>query len=81
MPFGLAALFIRLRMEESADFEEIRQRQQIKRIPLSDLIKSHPRSLLAVTLLALTSNAPYWILFTYLRSYFDSQPPHTSRRG
>ncbi|HEY1701540.1 MAG TPA: MFS transporter [Trebonia sp.] len=73
LPFGVVALLIRLRMEESTDFERAKERKAIKKIPLGDLVRSHPRSLLAVTLLALTSNASYWIVFTYLESYFESQ--------
>jgi MFS transporter, MHS family, proline/betaine transporter len=73
LPLGLVALFIRLRMEESADFEEARQHRRIKRVPLSSLFRSHPRALLTVTLLALTANASYWIVFAYLESYFEKQ--------
>jgi MHS family proline/betaine transporter-like MFS transporter len=73
LPLGIAALLIRLRMEESTGFEEIRSRRQIKRVPLGELIRSNPRGLLAVTLLALTANASYWIVFAYLESYFSKQ--------
>jgi MHS family proline/betaine transporter-like MFS transporter len=73
LPLGIIALLIRLRMEESGDFEAMRQSQQIRRVPLSSVVKSYPRSLVAVTLMALTANASYWIVFAYLQSYFEKQ--------
>jgi MHS family proline/betaine transporter-like MFS transporter len=73
LPLGVVALVIRRRMEESTQFEAIQERDEIKRAPLRSLITSHPRSLLSVTLLALTANASYWVVFTYLGSYFETQ--------
>ncbi|HWD03954.1 MAG TPA: MFS transporter [Amycolatopsis sp.] len=78
LPLGLIALLIRLKMTESADFAKVQERDQVKRVPLASMLRSHPRALLAVTTLALTSNAAYWIVFTYLESYFEKQHLMTS---
>jgi MHS family proline/betaine transporter-like MFS transporter len=73
LPLGVIALVIRRRMEESSQFETIREKHGVVRAPLRSLVTAHPRALLSVTLLALTSNASYWVVFTYLGSYFDTQ--------
>jgi MHS family proline/betaine transporter-like MFS transporter len=73
LPLGVAALVIRRRMEESSQFTAIRERAEIKRAPLRSMITAHPRGLVSVTLLALTANASYWVVFTYLGSYFETQ--------
>jgi MFS transporter, MHS family, proline/betaine transporter len=73
LPLGVVALAIRRRMEESSQFETIRERQEVVRAPLRSMITGYPRSLVSVALLALTANASYWVVFTYLGSYFETQ--------
>jgi MHS family proline/betaine transporter-like MFS transporter len=73
LPLGLIALFVRLRMEESVAFEEISKEKEIKRAPALGVLKARPAAVLVVIALALTSNASYWTVFTYLSTLLQTQ--------
>jgi MHS family proline/betaine transporter-like MFS transporter len=73
LPLGLIALFVRLRMEESVAFEEIAKEKEIKRAPALGVLKARPTAVLVVIALALTSNASYWTVFTYLSTLLQTQ--------
>jgi MFS transporter, MHS family, proline/betaine transporter len=73
LPLGLIALLVRLRMEESVAFEEIAKEKEIKRAPALGVLKARPTAVLVVIALALTSNASYWTVFTYLSTLLQTQ--------
>jgi MHS family proline/betaine transporter-like MFS transporter len=73
LPLGIIALIIRLRMEESIAFEEIAKDKEIKRAPALGVLKARPTSVLVVIALALTSNASYWTVFTYMSTLLQTQ--------
>lgn len=73
LPLGVVAMLIRLRMEESIAFEEIAKEHEIKRAPALGVVKARPLSVLVVIALALTSNASYWTVFTYMSTFLQTQ--------
>lgn len=73
LPLGIVALLIRLRMEESIAFEEIAKDKEIKRAPALGVLKARPTAVLVVIALALTSNASYWTVFTYMSTLLQTQ--------
>jgi MHS family proline/betaine transporter-like MFS transporter len=73
LPLGIVALIIRFRMEESVQFEKIQQRDGIQKAPVWQVLRSHPRGVLNITFLNLSSFAGYYLVFTYLGSYFETQ--------
>ncbi|ABE36905.1 sugar (and other) transporter family protein [Paraburkholderia xenovorans LB400] len=73
LPLGIIALIVRLRMEESIAFEEIAKEKDIKRAPALGVLKARPTAVLVVIALALTSNASYWTVFTYMSTLLQTQ--------
>lgn len=73
LPFGLIAMQIRRNMAESVAFEITEHRHDVKRSPVKTLLRSHPRGLLRILGLSLTSNAGYWTVFTYMGTYLQTQ--------
>ncbi|MFM0721282.1 MFS transporter [Paraburkholderia strydomiana] len=73
LPLGIIALLVRLRMEESIAFEEIAKEHEIKKSPALGVLKARPRAVLVVIALALTSNASYWTVFTYMSTLLQTQ--------
>jgi MHS family proline/betaine transporter-like MFS transporter len=73
LPLGIVALIVRLRMEESVAFEEVAKENEIKRAPALGVLKARPTAVLTVVALALTSNASYWTVFTYMSTLLQTQ--------
>jgi MFS family permease len=75
IPFLLSAalivtgLIIRVRLRESPAFDQVRQSRQLVRFPLGNLIRHHPRELVAGTLAVTASPAVGLLLYVYLIPY------------
>lgn len=67
--FTLIALVFRKRMEESNKFEDLEERQ-VTKAPAVILFRRHLKIVLLTTMIALTSQASYYLVFTYLGTYF-----------
>ena len=73
VPMGLVAVFIRRHMEESEEFDRIDQADAVKKSPIREALTQAPRQVLLVTGLNLGSFAAYYIVFTYMSTYFQTQ--------
>jgi MHS family proline/betaine transporter-like MFS transporter len=73
LPLGIVALIIRRRMAESVAFEAVVTTNEVKRAPLIAVLKARPGGVLLILALGLTSNACYWIVFTYMSTYLQTQ--------
>jgi MHS family proline/betaine transporter-like MFS transporter len=73
LPLGILALIIRRRMEESVAFEKIEEKGAVRRAPVWNVLRTHPRGVLNITFLNLASFAGYYLAFTYIGSYFETQ--------
>ncbi|MDV8070573.1 MFS transporter [Rhodococcus sp. IEGM 1366] len=67
--FTLIALIFRKKMEESNKFEDLEERQ-VTKAPAVILFRLHWKIVLLTTMIALTSQASYYLVFTYLGTYF-----------
>lgn len=67
--FTIFAIIFRKKMEESDKFEDLSERE-VSKTPAAVLFRSHGRLVLLTTMIALTSQASYYLVFTYLGTYF-----------
>ncbi|WP_444756650.1 MFS transporter [Pseudomonas sp. A014] len=73
LPMGVLALWVRHSMEESQQFEQLEERGAIARVPALAALRSHPGAVFKVFGLTLVSFASYYLVFTYLATYFEKQ--------
>ncbi|QMT02874.1 MFS transporter [Gordonia jinghuaiqii] len=67
--FTVIAVVFRKKMEESHKFEDIKE-QTATKAPATILFRQHGKIVLLTTMIALTSQASYYLVFTYLGTYF-----------
>ena len=71
-PLALVGLFIRLRMDETPAFKELKERQeQVESTPAREAIREHGRSILLVFAIASLSALGAYTLGTYLPTYLQ----------
>lgn len=71
-PLALVGLFIRLRMDETPAFKELKERQeQVEHAPVREAIREHGRSILLVFAIASLSALGAYTLGTYLVTYLQ----------
>jgi MFS family permease len=79
LPFLLSAvlvgvgLVIRLRVEDAAEFRDIKAAGEVERFPLGVVLRRHPRAVLITAGLRLVQPALYSILTVYTLSYLASK--------
>jgi len=73
LPLGIAALIVRSKMEESKQFEQVEEQGAVAKIPALSALVSHPRAVFSVFGLTLVSFASYYLVFTYMSTYFERQ--------
>lgn len=73
VPLGIATLFVRRRMEESEQFQNLEDKGQVTRIPIWSAMRDYPRGVLTVAGLSMISFSAYYLVFTYLVTYFQQQ--------
>ncbi|MEV5386238.1 MFS transporter [Streptomyces sp. NPDC052721] len=62
-------LYVRLKVEESPEFEEVKSRQEVARMPVWEALRTHPRVVLTTALVRMGQQAPYYLFTTFLLSY------------
>lgn len=67
--FTALALIFRKKMEESNKFENLEDRK-VAKAPAVILFRGHMKLVLLTTMIALASQASYYLVFTYLGTYF-----------
>jgi MHS family proline/betaine transporter-like MFS transporter len=73
LPLGVIGLVVRHRMEESKQFEAVEASGAVARIPALAALRSHPRGVFTVFGLSLVSFAAYYLVFSYMSTYFERQ--------
>ena len=66
-------LWVRLKVLESPDFAEIKQRRQVERQPVWEVIKRHPREILTSAFVRLSEQAPFYLFITFVLTYGTTQ--------
>ncbi|MDZ5145322.1 MFS transporter [Microbacterium testaceum] len=67
-----AGLYIRLKVEESPEFEEIKEEGKIEKNPLLSVLRSDWQNLLRAFCMRIAETAGYAIAITYMSSYLKS---------
>jgi MHS family proline/betaine transporter-like MFS transporter len=69
-PLGLVGLYIRLRLADTPHFAELSKAQQVASSPLKEAVSTAWRSILPVIGLMIVFNIGYYVVFTFLPTYF-----------
>jgi len=72
-PLGILALAVRRRLEESKQFERVETAGGIAKVPFFSAVATYPIVITKVICLSLVSFASYYLVFTYLPTYFQRQ--------
>ncbi|MBP1821507.1 MFS transporter [Mycobacterium sp. OAE908] len=67
---GVVGLYIRLRLEDTPDFEALREGGEVSASPLKEAISSSWRPILQIAGLVVIHNVGFYVVFTFLPSYF-----------
>jgi MFS transporter, MHS family, proline/betaine transporter len=69
-PLGLVGLYIRLRLDDTPQFAELSKTEQVAESPLREAVATSWRSILQVIGLFIVFNIGYYVVFTFLPTYF-----------
>ncbi|RZT24869.1 MHS family proline/betaine transporter-like MFS transporter [Mycobacterium sp. BK558] len=69
-PLGLVGLYIRLRLGDTPQFEKLSSAAEIARSPLREALSTSWRQILQVIGLFVVFNIGYYVVFTFLPTYF-----------
>lgn len=69
-PLGLVGLYIRLRLDDTPQFAELSRTEQVAESPLREAVTTSWRPILQVIGLFIVFNVGYYVVFTFLPTYF-----------
>ncbi|MCX6489719.1 MAG: MFS transporter [Rhodococcus sp.] len=69
LPLAFVCLRVRLKLEDSPEFEEMAAKNEVAKSPLSDVVKKQPWSVLHVVGIAIAMNGSGYIGLTYFSVY------------
>jgi MFS transporter, MHS family, proline/betaine transporter len=69
-PLGIVGLYIRLRLDDTPQFAELSEAQQVAKSPLREAVTTAWRPILQVIGLMIIFNIGYYVVFTFLPTYF-----------
>lgn len=69
-PLGLVGLYIRLRLSDTPQFAELEKADQTAESPLREAVSTSLRQILQVIGLFIVFNIGYYVVFTFLPTYF-----------
>jgi MFS transporter, MHS family, proline/betaine transporter len=69
-PLGLVGLFIRLRLDDTPQFKALSSSDEVAQSPLREAVRTAWPAILRVIGLMLVFNIGYYVVFTYLPTYF-----------
>lgn len=84
LPLGIIGLYLRHAVEETPAFQEHSENEaQLKtqKVGFKDIFKKHKRSLLVCVGMVLATNVTYYMLLTYLPSYFSHNLGYSENHG
>lgn len=69
----LVGLYVRLRVLESPDFAELKQRRQVEKVPVWAAIRNHPLEVVTSAFIRLSEQAPFYLFVTFVLTYGTRQ--------
>ena len=69
-PLGLVGLYIRLRLDDTPQFAALSEKDKVAESPLREAVRTAWPSILQVIGLFIIYNVGYYVVFTYLPTYF-----------
>ena len=69
-PLGLVGLYIRLRLDDTPEFKELSEADNVAKSPLREAVTMSWRPILQVVGLFIVFNIGYYVVFTFLPTYF-----------
>jgi MFS transporter, MHS family, proline/betaine transporter len=69
-PLGLVGLYIRLRLDDTPQFTELNEAHRVAKSPLREAVRTAWRPILQVIGVMIIFNIGYYVVFTFLPSYF-----------
>ncbi|KUH85424.1 MULTISPECIES: MFS transporter [unclassified Mycobacterium] len=69
-PLGLVGLYIRLRLDDTPQFAELSRSDRVAKSPLREAVRTSWRLILQVIGLFIVFNIGYYVVFTFLPTYF-----------
>ena len=66
LPLGVVGLYIRLRLEDTAEFRSLRETRQVARVPVLELFRTRSRLLVHGFTVAVAYFAGYYVVYIYL---------------
>ena len=69
-PLGLVGLYIRLRLDDTPEFAELDEADRVATSPLREAVGTARRAILQVIGLFIVFNVGYYVVFTFLPTYF-----------
>lgn len=66
-------LFVRLRVIESPEFDEVRKSNKVVRAPIIEVIKRQPKEILLSALVRTSEQAPFYLFITFVITYATKQ--------
>ncbi len=67
---GAVGLYIRLRLGDTPEFQELREKGEVSESPLKEAITTSWRPILQIAGLVVIHNVGFYVVFTFLPSYF-----------
>ncbi|MDG5483841.1 MFS transporter [Mycolicibacterium gadium] len=67
---GVVGLYIRLRLGDTPEFEDLREKGEVASSPLKEALTTSWRPILQIAGLVVIHNVGFYIVFTYLPTYF-----------
>jgi len=68
----VVGLLIRLKMEETPDFQKVQERDEVARYPIAELFKKQWRTILLAIGIKLSQNSIFYIITVFALTYVDS---------
>jgi metabolite-proton symporter len=65
----LIGLYVRLRVQESPEFLEVKKNQMVERQPLMRVLREHPVEVLSSAFVRLSEQAPFYLFVTFVLTY------------
>jgi MHS family proline/betaine transporter-like MFS transporter len=72
-PLGIVGLYIRLRLEETPEFRALEATGEVAQAPLKEAFVENWRQILQVAGIAIIHNVGFYIVFTYMPTYFSTE--------